>query len=39
MMNEGWMFIDMLLALLVAMAVFPQIVLWQPQTMGYGAVK
>ena len=39
MMNEGWMFIDMLLALLVAMTVFAQIVLWLPQTMGYGAVK
>ncbi len=39
MMKEGWMFIVMLLALLVAMTVFPQIVLWLPQTMGYGAVK
>ena len=37
MMKEGWMFIVMLLALLLAMTVFPQIVLWLPQTMGYGA--
>jgi TRAP-type C4-dicarboxylate transport system permease large subunit len=27
----------MLLALLLAMTVFPQIVLWLPQTMGYRA--
>jgi len=26
----------MLLALLLAITVFPQIVLWLPQTMGYG---
>jgi tripartite ATP-independent transporter DctM subunit len=37
MMKEGWPFIVMLLALLLAMTVFPQIVLWLPQTMGYGA--
>ena len=37
MMREGWMFLVMLLALLLAMTVFPQIVLWLPQTMGYGA--
>jgi tripartite ATP-independent transporter DctM subunit len=37
MMKEGWLFIVMLLALLLAMTVFPQIVLWLPQTMGYGA--
>jgi C4-dicarboxylate transporter DctM subunit len=37
MMKEGWMFLVMLLALLLAMTVFPQIVLWLPQTMGYGA--
>ncbi len=36
MMREGWMFIVMLLLLLLAMTVFPQIVLWLPQTMGYG---
>ena len=37
MMKEGWPFLVMLLLLLVAMTVFPQIVLWLPQTMGYGA--
>jgi C4-dicarboxylate transporter, DctM subunit len=37
MMKEGWMFIVMLLGLLVAITLFPQIVLWLPQTMGYGA--
>jgi len=26
----------MLLILLLAMTIFPQIVLWLPQTMGYG---
>jgi C4-dicarboxylate transporter DctM subunit len=35
MMKEGWPFLVMLLCLLVAMTVFPQIVLWLPQTMGY----
>lgn len=35
MMREGWLFIVMLLLLLLAMTVFPQIVLWLPQTMGY----
>lgn len=35
MMKEGWPFLFMLLALLLAMTVFPQIVLWLPQTMGY----
>ena len=35
MMKEGWPFLIMLLLLLVAMTVFPQIVLWLPQTMGY----
>ncbi len=35
MMREGWMFLLMLLALLLAMTLFPQIVLWLPQTMGY----
>lgn len=35
MMKEGWPFLLMLLALLLAMTVFPQIVLWLPQTMGY----
>ena len=37
MLREGWMFIVMLLLLLLAMTLFPQIVLWLPQTMGYGA--
>jgi len=37
MMKEGWPFLLMLLALLIAMTVFPQIVLWLPQTMGYRA--
>ena len=36
MLKEGWPFIVMLLILLLAMTVFPQIVLWLPQTMGYG---
>lgn len=36
MMKEGWPFILMLLALLLAMTLFPQLVLWLPQTMGYG---
>jgi tripartite ATP-independent transporter DctM subunit len=35
MMKEGWPFLIMLLLLLIAMTVFPQIVLWLPQTMGY----
>jgi len=35
MMKEGWPFLLMLLALLLAMTFFPQIVLWLPQTMGY----
>lgn len=36
MMKEGWPFLLMLLLLLLAMTLFPQIVLWLPQTMGYG---
>lgn len=36
MMREGWMFIVMLLLLLLAMTVFPEIILWLPHTMGYG---
>lgn len=36
MMREGWPFLVMLLGLLVAVTLFPQIVLWLPQTMGYG---
>ena len=35
MMKEGWPFLVMLLLLLLAMTVFPPIVLWLPQTMGY----
>ena len=35
MMREGWPFLLILLALLLAMTVFPQIVLWLPHTMGY----
>jgi C4-dicarboxylate transporter DctM subunit len=34
-MKEGWPFFVMLLLLLLAITVFPQIVLWLPQTMGY----
>ena len=37
MLKEGWPFLVMLLLLLLAMTIFPQIVLWLPQTMGYGA--
>ena len=37
MMREGWLFLVMLLGLLVAMTLFPDIVLWLPHTMGYGA--
>ena len=36
MMREGWLFLVMLLSLLVAITVFPEIVLWLPQTMGDG---
>ena len=36
MMREGWLFLVMLLALLLAITVFPDIVLWLPRTMGYG---
>lgn len=35
MVKEGWLFLVMLLLLLLAMTVFPQIVLWLPQSMGY----
>ena len=37
MMKEDWFFLVMLLLLLVAMTLFPQIVLWLQQTMGCGA--
>jgi len=36
MLREGWLFLVMLLGLVLAMTLFPQIVLWLPQTMGYG---
>jgi TRAP-type C4-dicarboxylate transport system permease large subunit len=36
MMREGWLFLLMLLGLLIAMTLFPDIVLWLPHTMGYG---
>ncbi|MFL6661830.1 MAG: TRAP transporter large permease [Rhizobacter sp.] len=35
MMREGWLFIVMLVLLLLAMTIWPAIVLWLPQTMGY----
>ncbi|HEX6704939.1 MAG TPA: TRAP transporter large permease [Albitalea sp.] len=35
MMKEGWLFIVMLLILLLAMTLYPPLVLWLPQTMGY----
>ena len=35
MMKQRWQFLLVLLPLL-AMTFFPQIVLWLPQTMGYG---
>lgn len=37
MMREGWLFLVMLLGLLVAMTLVPEIVLWLPRTMGYGS--
>ena len=36
MMKEGWAFLLMLLLILFAITCFLQIVLWLPQTMGYG---
>jgi tripartite ATP-independent transporter DctM subunit len=36
MMREGWLFLVMLLALLLAMTFFPEITLWLPHAMGYG---
>jgi C4-dicarboxylate transporter DctM subunit len=39
MMKEGWLFLVMLLGLLLAITVFPEIVLWLPRTMGYGAAS
>jgi len=39
MVREGWLFLLMLVLLLLTITLFPQIVLWLPQTMGYGAPK
>jgi tripartite ATP-independent transporter DctM subunit len=39
MLREGWPFLVMLLVVLLAITVFPQIVLWLPQSMGYGVVR
>ncbi len=36
MLREGWLFLVMLLLLLLLLTLVPQIVLWLPQTMGYG---
>jgi tripartite ATP-independent transporter DctM subunit len=36
MIREGWAFLLMLALLLLALVLFPQIVLWLPQSMGYG---
>ena len=36
MLKEGWLFLVMLLTLLLVITAFPQVVLWLPQTMGYG---
>jgi tripartite ATP-independent transporter DctM subunit len=35
MLREGWPFLIALLVLLLAITVFPQLVLWLPGTMGY----
>lgn len=35
MVREGWLFLLMLIVLLLLITVFPQIVLWLPQSMGY----
>ena len=36
MLREGWLLIVLLLPLRLAKTVWPQIVLWLLQTMGYG---
>ena len=36
MLREGWLFLLMLMGLLLLLTLVPQIVLWLPQTMGYG---
>jgi tripartite ATP-independent transporter DctM subunit len=35
MVREGWLFLVMLLALLLCITLFPDMVLWLPHTMGY----
>jgi TRAP-type C4-dicarboxylate transport system permease large subunit len=35
MVREGWPFTVLLMVALLLLTVFPQIVLWLPQTMGY----
>ena len=35
MMREGWLFLVMLLLLLLAVTLIPEIILWLPQSMGY----
>lgn len=36
MLREGWLFLVMLFLLLLLLMLFPQLVLWLPQSMGYG---
>ncbi len=36
MLREGWLFLVMLVLLLLVITLFPQVVLWLPQSMGYG---
>jgi TRAP-type C4-dicarboxylate transport system permease large subunit len=36
MLREGWLFLLMLMGLLLVLTLFPQVVLWLPQSMGYG---
>lgn len=36
MIAEGWIFILTLIVVLLLITLFPQLVLWVPQTMGYG---
>lgn len=36
MLREGWLFLAMLMGLLLLLTLVPQIVLWLPQSMGYG---
>jgi tripartite ATP-independent transporter DctM subunit len=37
MLREGWLFLVMLFALLMAITVWPQLVLWLPQALGPGS--